>query len=1543
MATTRGPIKVGSGYIEITTNLSKEAIGKFRAEVAREMEKVGDQAAKQMSAAATKGMAALPAAAAKAAAKAKQAVEGEAKDSAETLERIERELTRQFGTEAVRRFQEARKLEERKQQLTEETSSVTRAALRATVAQETAAAQTRSRQTQQEERERLAALRRVAAEQVRTAEAEARQRQRAVEDSARMDREIAAAYERMQRERVAAAARAEQQIREQMQTSQAARRADLREQLAANQAGTRDLRRQLADYRAELGTIESSQGITLSKIQTGWKGVGTSIETLGTNATEAGNIITNRLLLPLTTVAGVLTGIGVQSGDTRLLGQLGLTAAGVSTKTSSEQMSRVQKYAIETPYSIDSMHTYQMKYIRSLAGGDQDWFSDNTGKRTGAANKAAMKATDLIMAVGDSMARAGNITSAEFDRAMYALDKIMDRDRAPTRNITQLVQATGIPAAELANMLGFKSSEELWKTVGTPAAKGGGVTGAEIADSLLEYWKPNYNKKPGEKLSKEEGSEGYAAKMTSATISGRLQQMKERGQYELGSMFVQEGKDGQYAYTKLGQSIIGQDGILDDLQDLGKSALRHLPGALQAFVDEVERVTGWAKRAAAFMEKHPQIKEAALKIAQIAVVAAPLLIGLGLLTTVVGKVTKILSLGLVPIRAAVGAAALAGRGVRGGVRTLRQTGAGVAGRVRGDSYFDTYRDRRIALRGGDTRGPIRRSVDSLRGGNSQSGQIRTQMRDVQQQIRAAEDQAEELRRALREVAGTSMRQLTNELGGTGSVSSAARQARTEIRQVQTQGIESLNRSSLSAVQGEVNDLRQGADRLIAAIKDAQREVGQLDSKSLSAVQGEVTDLRQAAERLVAVLQDAQREAGQLNAKTLKALKGELDQAHGAADRLYEKIGQGTGATSVAGRIGLLNSRTLNGLRAELDQVHAAANRAHDMVGQGTGAGSLAGRVGLLNSRSLSGLVNEFNQVRDSADRAYNIVGMGTGAGSLAGRIGLLNDRTLNDLVNRVDKLTEALEKAQRHANSLDNAIDNVSRRAPGGNSSPGPSKPKKYNSGGVLPGYAPGVDNIPALLSPGEAILRPEVTATLGPSLIHHWNGLARAGRLSRFASGGIAGRLGLDQIRDAIRLQNVWPIASAATSTMTFDESSNALGGPVQGGMLGSGTTTSRWLGSRTADRFRDMFDFVTRDSFDLMRRVPSGIGQALGIAGGAIAPVLGEYFWNDVWKGSGNIVQRGERFLGNTFSMKTLKSGGSNLLGGIWDSVKSIAGSAGDLITDPLGTAKGALEGIWEIAKSEIDQLTDMVTAFKSIVDSPSSYAGQVLSDMMDTAKESLPNTEGLFDFSDGQQVNASRPAFDFSDAIARLGPMSEAVTRWTPLVQRVLGELGLAQDYTGLVLHRIGVESGGNPTAVNLWDSNALNPAIGPSRGLMQTIKATFDAYAGPYHGRGITDPLASIYAGLNYATNRYGSRWPDALSGTRGYWTGTTSASPGLALVGERGREIVDFRGGERVYNNRDTEALLSGRKYEIHVHEAKHEDTTQATIRALQYMEALHGI
>lgn len=64
----------------------------------------------------------------------------------------------------------------------------------------------------------------------------------------------------------------------------------------------------------------------------------------------------------------------------------------------------------------------------------------------------------------------------------------------------------------------------------------------------------------------------------------------------------------------------------------------------------------------------------------------------------------------------------------------------------------------------------------------------------------------------------------------------------------------------------------------------------------------------------------------------------------------------------------------------------------------------------------------------------------------------------------------------------------------------------------------------------------------------------------------------------------------------------------------------------------------------------------------------------------------------------------------------------------------------------------------------------------------------------------------------------------------------------------------ESGGNPNAINNWDINAQNGD--PSRGLMQTIGATFQAYHQNGTSYNIYDPVANVAAAINYISRRYG---------------------------------------------------------------------------------------
>jgi soluble lytic murein transglycosylase-like protein len=89
----------------------------------------------------------------------------------------------------------------------------------------------------------------------------------------------------------------------------------------------------------------------------------------------------------------------------------------------------------------------------------------------------------------------------------------------------------------------------------------------------------------------------------------------------------------------------------------------------------------------------------------------------------------------------------------------------------------------------------------------------------------------------------------------------------------------------------------------------------------------------------------------------------------------------------------------------------------------------------------------------------------------------------------------------------------------------------------------------------------------------------------------------------------------------------------------------------------------------------------------------------------------------------------------------------------------------------------------------------------------------------------------------------------------IAEALEIMDLPQSLSKGIKKIIMAESGGNPKAINTWDSNARRGT--PSQGLMQTIPSTFRAYVHPsLRDRPITDPVANITAGVRYMIDNYG---------------------------------------------------------------------------------------
>ncbi|GAB2877123.1 hypothetical protein GCM10027074_51570 [Streptomyces deserti] len=121
------------------------------------------------------------------------------------------------------------------------------------------------------------------------------------------------------------------------------------------------------------------------------------------------------------------------------------------------------------------------------------------------------------------------------------------------------------------------------------------------------------------------------------------------------------------------------------------------------------------------------------------------------------------------------------------------------------------------------------------------------------------------------------------------------------------------------------------------------------------------------------------------------------------------------------------------------------------------------------------------------------------------------------------------------------------------------------------------------------------------------------------------------------------------------------------------------------------------------------------------------------------------------------------------------------------------------------------------------------------------------------------AAKPATQAAGSVAKATPAAAKtyannLDGWIREALDIMAQKGIPGTYDG-IYRNIMRESSGNPLAINNWDSNAA--AGTPSKGLLQVIDPTFQAYHVPGTSWDPYDPVANITAACNYAAQRYGS--------------------------------------------------------------------------------------
>lgn len=203
----------------------------------------------------------------------------------------------------------------------------------------------------------------------------------------------------------------------------------------------------------------------------------------------------------------------------------------------------------------------------------------------------------------------------------------------------------------------------------------------------------------------------------------------------------------------------------------------------------------------------------------------------------------------------------------------------------------------------------------------------------------------------------------------------------------------------------------------------------------------------------------------------------------------------------------------------------------------------------------------------------------------------------------------------------------------------------------------------------------------------------------------------------------------------------------------------------------------------------------------------------------------------------------------------------SAGDYISDAVGDIAGFLGG------KPLDLLKTAVTSLTSKIPGANSNFGKML-------------TQVPLGFLDQMAKN-------LEEKFSMFGNQGEAgggdVNKYMAVAAQALRIAGVNGKHLALLMHRMQVESGGDPMAVNKWDSNWR--AGTPSVGLMQVIGPTYRQWRDPKHDKGpyvygtSVDPLSNILAAVRYTRSRYKGNFQRAWGGRQGYAEGGQVAGHG----------------------------------------------------------------
>ncbi|MEC2308621.1 transglycosylase SLT domain-containing protein [Bacillus atrophaeus] len=266
---------------------------------------------------------------------------------------------------------------------------------------------------------------------------------------------------------------------------------------------------------------------------------------------------------------------------------------------------------------------------------------------------------------------------------------------------------------------------------------------------------------------------------------------------------------------------------------------------------------------------------------------------------------------------------------------------------------------------------------------------------------------------------------------------------------------------------------------------------------------------------------------------------------------------------------------------------------------------------------------------------------------------------------------------------------------------------------------------------------------------------------------------------------------------------------------------------------------------------------------------------------------LPRGTSVLPHAQSKDLASAGLPGYAGGVGNFFKNAIDGSKKLVKGAISAGKGVVSKTKDVASGVMEMIMKgPEKMIKSLFRGLLPYKSGKGIDLLGTGiLQTLKNGAGQF-------LKGILPSAGTFSASAYKGATGSAeVQKW---VAEAVGIAGVPFSWVPGLITIAMKESGGNPNAINLTDSNA--KAGHPSQGLMQTIPSTFSAHAFPGHNN-MLNPVDSVLAAINYIKGRYGdiANHPGLKSMARGgpyvgYAKGGTSPGRGgskWAILNERG--------------------------------------------------------